>query len=268
MDSVICVRNCEPNVDVSQPTELKVVCHKDCESPAVTDWKVDIPDYNKTGDSYISTDPYVFILKPNKLEFRKNYTVTFMIVGKPDIKATFDLITHSFTSLRSCEMNPKEGYAVKTQFLVQCLSNPSNVSGRYFEIYATQNDKDYLLAAGPNPEYLPFILKANDKVKVKLMDKFHIHYSKLLDVTVKSVFENVTTKEDLKREIQRLFFDKNSNQSIDNLLKSKNYDQLMQSFRVLSGDLAKLSENGEFKDIIKGYNMGMLERISEVTIIS
>ncbi|KAG5873154.1 hypothetical protein JTB14_003162 [Gonioctena quinquepunctata] len=263
--TISCVGNCIPEIDVSKITTLRARCHEGCDLAGTLYWKIDIPNFDVDKDALTGTVAEELILKPNKLVFGRNYTVQFVDSGGSEV-VTYNLLTHTHPKIHSCEINPKEGYAVKTKFHVKCSYNLTNMPGRNFEVYAVNEDKAFPLTSGFEVENLEFGLNANDKVKVKVFDQYHFSDSQILDVAVRSIFENVTSMKGYREVIEKVFFDKNSNQSLDDLKRYKRYDQLLQSIMVLSEELEKLKTNAGYENLRNDYNKGLLEMMQKVPL--
>ncbi|KAG5884169.1 hypothetical protein JTB14_014087 [Gonioctena quinquepunctata] len=123
---------------------------------------------------------------------------------------------------------------------------------------------NFLLKMGPRLEDLKFKLNANDKVKVKAFDKYHFSAFVDLDVTVESTFEKVTTKDELKNEIRKQFFDENSDQSLNNLMESNKYDDLMQSLMDFVGYLGTMANIEDYEETINDYNIIIVDLMRKV----
>ncbi|KAG5861417.1 hypothetical protein JTB14_011867, partial [Gonioctena quinquepunctata] len=180
------------------------------------------------------------------------------------LRWTHMLITHADTSTFSCKVQPEIGYAAKTEFHVNC---DIKVVNRKFEIFSS-NVNELLLASGPKVEDLPFILSFNDKVKVKLTDQLNLHTDfAVVDVTVKSILENVTSNEKLNVTLQKLFFDEHSNKSLIGLMNSTKYDQKMQTFMALANEFASLPKNDTYEETIKVFEIKMMDMMEKGVLL-
>ncbi|KAG5888438.1 hypothetical protein JTB14_008389 [Gonioctena quinquepunctata] len=81
---------------------------------------------------------------------------------------------------------------------------------------------------------------------------------------VKSTFQDVTNKDELKNEVQKQFFDENSNQSLINLISSNKHDELMQTVMISVGNLVGWPKEQDFEDTIKYYNIKILDMMGNV----
>ncbi|KAG5882305.1 hypothetical protein JTB14_025293 [Gonioctena quinquepunctata] len=258
---IVCVGNCEPDIDVAKKTTVRVESTDGSEIPEGGVWRISSPDIDLRNDTIRSNQE--FTLKPHKLVFGKSYTV-FWQGGSES--PSYPLKTHIMPRIHSCDIDPKTGYSVKTVFHVNCSFTLPNIIGRNVELYAVNNGKEFLLASGFDMEKLPFVLNENDRVKVKLIDQHHFSHSRILDVTVKSK-RIPSSEEAIQEKIQEAFFDENSEHSLYKLRRDKKYEQLLQTARVYSEEVLKLPHE-VFNNTAHKYNKVLLEIMQKVPIAS
>ncbi|KAG5863088.1 PKD/REJ-like domain, partial [Gonioctena quinquepunctata] len=254
--------NSKPDIDVTKKTILFIRCVGDCESVDFRKgtWTINITnfDYDKYTDYGQHSD--ILSIKPNVLVFGKYYDVSF---SHPGIDQGYGFLLHTHADIKSftCKLQPEVGYAAKTIFHLNC---DAKVTNRKYEVFSS-NKNDVLLTSGTKLADLAFVLSVNDKVKVKLIDPYRSEsVSTLVDVTLKSIFENVTNEEELKIIARKEFFDENSNESLIGLMNSKKHDKLMQTIMALANEFALLQKNDTYADTIKDFDNEMLEMIEKV----
>ncbi|KAG5883389.1 hypothetical protein JTB14_012739 [Gonioctena quinquepunctata] len=79
-----------------------------------------------------------------------------------------------------------------------------------------------------------------------------------------SILENVTSNEKLNETLQKLFFDKHSNESLIGLMNSTKYDQKMQTFMALANEFASLPKNDTYEETIKFFEIKMMDMMEKV----
>ncbi|KAG5883395.1 hypothetical protein JTB14_012745 [Gonioctena quinquepunctata] len=253
--------NSNPDIDVTKPTSLFMACVEDCKLSDLYNctWTINISNFDYDRDTYSGQHTHKLLIKPNVMVFGEYYEAWFTNGGDDQIYG-FLLNTHADIKSLTCKLQPEVGYAAKTKFHVTC---DAKVLNRKYEVFSS-NVNDILLASGTKLEDLSFVLSFNDKVKVKLLDPYRSDsVSALVDVTLKSFFENVTNKEELKIMAKKGFFDEHSDESLIGLMNSKKHDELMQTIMALANEFALLQKNDTYADTIRDFDNQMLEMLEK-----
>ncbi|KAG5884806.1 hypothetical protein JTB14_019492 [Gonioctena quinquepunctata] len=261
-DLIMKCENCDPEVDVTKQVTVTVECSEYCGEmkPRNYSWSIDIPGFNYEKNTVSGRYHEEFLIKPRVLQAGKSYEVKVTVYIGGFLTPTITLRTSQKTGPYSCEINPKIGLSLKTKFRVNCTFQEQLPF-----LFELRDEWEFLVASGPNVEELPFLLNGNKVVTVNFFDEDHVCYgSDDLDVTVTSVFDRITTNEDLKKEVEDLFFDENSNKSLRNLMNSKEYDEFVQYYKILTQGFGTLDKKDEFKDIIEDYDKKLLKMLEEI----
>ncbi|KAG5869602.1 hypothetical protein JTB14_032634 [Gonioctena quinquepunctata] len=180
-DLTIICKNCD-GVDVTKQVILAVECSKQCGKMKPTNytWYISFPGFDYERDTVSGRGSEEFVIKPNVLHRGAVYIFTVKVYIGDFLSPVLHLTTSQKIGNYSCEINPKSGLALETVFRVNCTFQ--EVVPNFYEL---KDERDFLLAGGPNLEELPFLLDGNKVVKVNFCDEDHVCYrSHNLSVTV------------------------------------------------------------------------------------
>ncbi|KAJ8920176.1 hypothetical protein NQ315_011837 [Exocentrus adspersus] len=263
-----CLKNCPPvtqKTNSEERTILEAKCERNCAglTKDMYEWTIDVPGFNYETDTQTGQNTDLFSINENVLRQGRMYHVAVTIKNNVG-GATTNLEVHKPPRLELCKVKPPAGVAMTTQFKVECHYQP----GQYmFEIFSSKDDIDVIVNKGVMLEVLSFTLSPNSRVKLRIIDMFRFSDTKTLDVDVsasyckskKEVSVTVAQVSPLvnaaasEEQVEKDLVDKYST-SVDSLMRSKDFEKVLQVGNNLAGELEEVKKSGKDKVADKFYS--------------
>ncbi|CAH1956466.1 unnamed protein product [Acanthoscelides obtectus] len=121
-----------------------------------------------------------------------------------------------------------------------------------------------MITEGYDLSLMPFILGANTKIQVRVIDRHEFKGSTVMDVQVESSLKDKTA-DGLQKEVDDKFFNDKSPDSIENLIEHGNYEKALQTINVLVDDMEQLRDDTT-KDVIFGNHQRIYDALQNIPV--